>query len=158
MFIISYFLEYILFFILLVVLVIALLNEYGKISINSSLYVPTVLLGLGLNCLFFDIFTDPILGVRSSLFGLAIGFLIGIILCLLRFINKYNFYLFLAISAFLGIYRIFGFLIIFLGITGLYFLINLITKCKYLAKIRHLVTNGFLICISGIIYCIIILI
>ena len=55
MFIINFFLEYVLFFILLVVLTIALLSEYGKITIHRSLYLPTILLGLGLNFLFFDI-------------------------------------------------------------------------------------------------------
>ncbi len=158
MFVIGFFLEYILFFILLVVLVIALLNEYGKITINNALYFPTILLGLGINCLFFDIFIDPILGIRSSLLGLCAGFIAGILLLLFHFMNKQNFYLFLAISAFIGIYRFLGFLIVFLGVTGIYFILNLITKCRYLPKIRRIVTNGFLICISGIIYCIIVLI
>ena len=158
MFVIGFFLEYILFFILLVVLVIALLNEYGKISVHNSLYLPTILLGLGINCLFFDIFIDPILGIRSAFLGLCAGFIVGIILLLCRFLNKQNLYLFLAICAFIGIYRFLGFLIVFLGVTGIYFILNLITKCRYLPKIKRYVTNGFLICISGIIYCIIVLI
>lgn len=73
MFIINFFLEYVLFFILLVVLTIALLSEYGKITIHRSLYLPTILLGLGLNFLFFDIIIDPILGIRSSLLALCAG-------------------------------------------------------------------------------------
>lgn len=88
MFIINFFLEYVLFFILLVVLTIALLSEYGKITIHRSLYLPTILLGLGLNFLFFDIIIDPILGIRSSLLALCAGILVGMILFLFHIITK----------------------------------------------------------------------
>lgn len=158
MFIISFFLEYVLFFILLVVLTIALLAEYRKITIHSSLYIPTILLGIGLNCLFFDLLTDPILGIRSSLLGICAGFIVGIILCIFHILTKENFCIYLAICSFVGIYRFFGYMICLLGVAGIYFLINLATKCRYLQKIKCFCTNGFLICISGIVYSIIVLI
>ena len=158
MFIINFFLEYVLFFILLVVLTIALLSEYGEITIHRSLYLPTILLGLGLNFLFFDIIIDPILGIRSSLLALCAGILVGMILFLFHIITKENFCIFLAICAFVGIYRFLGYILFLLGVSGIYFLIHLVTKCRYLQKIRCICTNGFLICISGIIYSIIVLI
>lgn len=158
MFVIGFFLEYILFFILLVVLAIALLSEYRKITIHNSLYFPTILLGLGLNFLFFDIFIDPILGIRSAFLGLCAGFIVGIILKLFHIINRENFCIFLAICAFIGIYRFFGFMICLLGVSGVYFFLNLITGCRFLPRWKCFITNGFLICISGIIYCIIVLI
>ncbi len=158
MFIINFFLEYVLFFILLVVLTIALLSEFGKITVHRSLYLPTILLGMGLNFLFFDLIIDPILGIRSSFLAVCAGLLIGMILFLFHIITKENFCIFLAICAFVGIYRLLGYILFLLGVAGVYFLINLVTKCRYLPKVRCICTNGFLICISGIIYSIIVLI
>ncbi len=158
MFIITFFLEYILLFILLVFTTIALLSEYKKIIVNNSLFLPTILMGLLLNFIFFDIIIDPFIGIRSSFLGLCAGFIVGIILKLFNIINKNNFYTFLSICSFLGIYRFFGFIVLLIAISGVYFFFNLLTHCKYLNRIRPICTNGFLICISAIFYCIIVLI
>ena len=91
MFIINFFLEYVLFFILLVVLTIALLSEFGKITVHRSLYLPTILLGMGLNFLFFDLIIDTILGIGSSFLGVCAGLLIGIILFLFHIL--FSFYI-----------------------------------------------------------------
>ena len=83
MFIVAFFLEYILFFILLILLVIYLLAELRQIIIKKSFYLPSILLGLILNFVLFDLLTDPIIGVRSSLLGFLVGLGVGLILLFL---------------------------------------------------------------------------
>lgn len=158
MFIIAFFLEYILFFLLLVLLTIQLLGEYKQIIVKNNLYIPSIVAGVLVNFMFFDLFTDPILGARSSLLGLAAGFVLGIILYLTRFLTLPNFYTLLAICSFIGIYRFWGYLIVLLAIISCYFIFNLITKSRFLPKMKRYCSNGILVCISGIIYCIIVLI
>ena len=153
-----FFLEYILFFILLILLVIYLLAELRQIIIKKSFYLPSILLGLILNFVLFDLLTDPIIGVRSSLLGFLVGLGVGLILLFLSILRGPALYLFLAISTFIGIYRILGFFIVYFAIMGTYLLFNGITHCRYLERLKCFITNGFLVCISGLIYCIIVLI
>lgn len=158
MFIVAFFLEYVLFFILLLLLCIQLLALCRQIIIKNGFYLPSILLGIGLNFLFFDLFTDPIIGVRTSLLGLLIGLAVALLLSLFFALKGPSFYLFLAICAFLGLYRIWGFFIIYFAVLGTYLVFNGITHCRYLPRIKCFCSNGFLVCISGLIYCIIVLI